>query len=111
VTADPFGVYFTDSNHGWIVGGTPGSQEAVVLRTTDGGSTWSRGAGQETGAPPGTVLRSVCVDTFRSGNGDGWAVENINVDDTLGNAVFAHWHGGGWTAVTINPPLAGGLAL
>lgn len=112
VTADLFGVFFTDSNHGWIVGGTPGGQEAVILTTTDGGNNWSGGAGQVTGAPAGTVLRSVFIDSFGtgSGNGDGWAVGNTNVDDRLGNAVFAHWDGGGWTAVTISPGLAGGIA-
>lgn len=113
VTADLFGVFFTDSNHGWIVGGTPSGQEAVILTTTDGGSNWSGGAGQVTGAPSGTVLRSVFIDTFGtgSGNGDGWAVGNTDAVDALGNAVFAHWDGGAWTAVAVSPSLASGLAL
>lgn len=113
VTANLFGVYFTDSNHGWIVGGTAASQEAVILTTSDGGSTWSGGAGMVTGAPSGTVLRSVFIDTYGtgSGNGDGWAVGNTSNDDRLGNAVFAHWDGGSWGAITVSPPLQLGLAL
>lgn len=113
VTADLFGVYFTDSNHGWMVGGKVGSQEAVILTTSDGGTTWSGGAGQVTGAPAGTVLRSVFIDTYGtgSGNGDGWAVGNTMTVETAGNAVFAHWDGGTWGAVTVSPSLQTGLAL
>lgn len=31
------GVYFHDRNHGWVVG-----HDSVILRTTDGGSSWER---------------------------------------------------------------------
>jgi len=101
------GVFFTDSNHGWIVGAS-----ATVLSTTDGGQTWSGGIGQVIGAPATAVLRSVYVDQFGtgSGNGDGWAVG----DDGTGppaNALFAHWDGQIWTATAISPSIAPGLAV
>ena len=105
LVADLYAVYFTDSTHGWIVGGTSGGQEAVIMTTTDG-NTWVGGASQVTGATPGTVLRSVFIDTYGtvSGNGDGWAVG----DDNNGNAVFAHWDGGNFLATTISPALKAG---
>src|SRR5208337_4760493 len=52
VTAPLYSVYFKDSTHGWIVGGSAG-QPAVVMTTTDGGTTWSGGPNQVTGAPTG----------------------------------------------------------
>jgi len=100
-----YGVYFKDSTHGVIVGA-----QATVAITTDGAS-WSGGASQVT--PNTANLRSVYIDTFGtgSGNGDGWAVG----DDGSGsppNVLFAHWNGGGWTNTplgTPNPPIEGGL--
>ena len=47
-----YGVYFTDSNHGWIVGA-----QGTILATTDGGNTWSGGAGQVNMGP--TLLRQL----------------------------------------------------
>ena len=99
---DLYGVYFKDSTHGFIVGA-----QATVAITTDG-VNWAGGASQVT--PNTAVLRSVFIDTFGtgSGNGDGWAVG----DDGTGppaNVVFAHWNGGGWTNIPLgdpNPPLA-----
>jgi photosystem II stability/assembly factor-like uncharacterized protein len=98
-TQNLYGTYWKDSDHGWIVGDT-----ATIVSTTDGGNTWSGGANQVIGAPAGTILRSVSIDTYGtgSGNGDGWAVGY----DAAGNPVFAHWDGAGWTSVVINPPLA-----
>ena len=104
-TQDLFGVYFKDSNHGWIVGDL-----ATIVTTTDGGTTWSGGTGQVTGDPGTAILRSVSVDTYGvgSGNGDGWAVG----ETVAGNALFAHWDGGSWTATALSPSLgAGGLQL
>jgi hypothetical protein len=107
VTADLYGVYFKDSNTGWIVGGTSGGQEAVILSTTDGGNTWSGGPGQVISAPSGTVLKSVFIDSYGtgSGNGDGWAVGQ----DGSGNAVFAHWNGQSWAPVSVDPSLRGSV--
>jgi photosystem II stability/assembly factor-like uncharacterized protein len=100
-----YGVYFKDSNHGWIVG-----DHATIVTTDNGGASWSGGANQVNGAPTTTVLRSVFVDTLGtgSGNGDGWAVG----DDGSGsppNPVFALFNGAGWTAIPIAPPLAGNV--
>jgi photosystem II stability/assembly factor-like uncharacterized protein len=93
-----YGIYFKDSSHGWIIG-----DSATIVTTSDGGTTWSGGTGQVTGAPGTTVLRSVRVDTFGtgSGNGDGWAVG----DDGAGNLIFAHWDGASWTNTPLSPPI------
>lgn len=100
-----YGVYFTDSNHGWIVGDL-----GTILTTSDGGTSWSGGAGQVVGGPASTVLRSVFVDQFGtgSGNGDGWAVGDNGIGP---NALFAHWDGASWTNTAISPSLAAGLAV
>ena len=106
VTAPLYSVYFKDSTHGWIVGGST-SQPAVVLTTTDGGITWSGGPNQVTGAPAsGLVLYSVFVDTFGTGagNGDGWAVGQ----DGSGNFVMVHYDGASWTVVPTSPALVAG---
>jgi photosystem II stability/assembly factor-like uncharacterized protein len=90
-----YGVYFTDSNHGWIVG-----DHATILTTADGGNTWSGGEYQLTFGTS-TIFRSVFVDTYGvgSGNGDGWTVG----DDGSGNAVFGHWDGLIWQNWPLNP--------
>jgi len=106
VVSDLFGVYFRDANHGWIVG-----DDATILTTVDGGATWSGGNNQVTGAPATTILRSVFVDIYGvgSGNGDGWAVGD---DGVAPSAIFAHWDGATWTNIPLAPPLGGtGLAL
>ena len=106
-TPNLYGVFFTDSNHGWIVG-----SQGTVLTTTNGGQGWSGGENQVIGAPPGSVLRSVFVDQQNtgSGNGDGWAVGGTNETGTA-DALLAHWDGQIWTATSISPPLASGLGL
>jgi photosystem II stability/assembly factor-like uncharacterized protein len=103
-TQNLYSVYFKDSNHGWIVG-----DGATIVSTTDGGNSWSGGPGQVIGTPAGTVLRSVFIDTYGtgSGNGDGWAVGY----DGAGNSVFAHWDGASWTSIPVAPALAPGLGL
>jgi len=106
-TPNLYGVFFVDSNHGWIVGG-----HGTILTTTDGGLFWSGSEEQVVGAPPTAVLRSVFIDKENTGpgNGDGWAVGGTNETGTA-NAIFAHWDGQAWTATTISPPLEQGLAL
>ena len=106
LTPNLYGVFFIDSNHGWIVGA-----QGTILATTDGGVSWSGGEGQVAGAPT-AALRSVYVDQYGvgSGNGDGWAVGGAS-ETGSSNAVFAHWDGEFWTATTISPPIAPGLAL
>ena len=93
---DLYNVFFKDSNHGWIVGA-----QNTILTTTDGGSTWSGGTGQVATVPAATILRSVFVDTYGvgSGNGDGWVVG----DDGSGNTVMAHWNGGSWDQASLSP--------
>lgn len=94
---DLYDVYFKDSQHGWIVGAS-----GTVLTTSDGGATWSGGTGQVAGAPAATILRSVSIDIYGvgAGNGDGWAVG----DDGAGNLIMAHWDGASWAVVPLAPP-------
>jgi len=105
-TPNLYGVFFTDANHGWIVGA-----QGTILITTNGGQGWSGGLGQVVGAPT-SALRSVYIDNPSTGpgNGDGWAVGAASESGTA-NAVFAHWDGQIWTATTISPPIAAGLGL
>jgi photosystem II stability/assembly factor-like uncharacterized protein len=103
-TQNLYGVYFTDSNHGFIVG-----SGATIVQTTDGGASWGGGPNAVTSSPPlpaTTNLRSVFINTFGvgSGNGDGWAVGDDGASPA--NAVFAHWNGAGWTNWPLIPPLA-----
>ena len=108
-TPNLYSVFFTDSNHGWIVG----AQGTILATTND--ATWSGGRFQVVGAP-NAALRSVYVDksTTGPGNGDGWAVGGAS-ETGSSNVVFAHWDGQSWTATTISPPIpapgSGGLAL
>ncbi len=37
-----YSAFFTDSLKGWILGSTSSENEAVILRTADGGSTWEK---------------------------------------------------------------------
>jgi photosystem II stability/assembly factor-like uncharacterized protein len=99
-TQNLYGVYFTDSSHGWVVGA-----KGTILTTTDGGNSWSGGAGQVVGGTPATTLRSVSVDMFGTGagNGDGWAVGGTT-EDQFAYTVMAHWDGLSWTSTTISPP-------
>ncbi len=102
------GVYFIDSNHGWIVG-----SGSTIVQTTDGGNTWSGGTGQVTdccGSVSTTAnLTSVFVDTFGtgSGNGDGWVVGDDQTGPP-GNVVFAHWDGVSWDYTPLVPPILAG---
>ena len=113
-TANLHGIYFTDSNHGWIVG-----SGSTIVQTTDGGNTWSGGTGQVTGCCGSTSsvanLTSVYVDTFGtgSGNGDGWVVGDDQTYGSTtpypaGNVVFAHWDGVSWDYTPIVPPILAG---
>jgi len=105
VAQNLYSVYFTDSNHGWIVG-----DSATIVSTIDGGTSWSGGTGQVTGDPGTAILRSVSVDTYGvgAGNGDGWAVG----ETAAASLIMAHWDGASWTNTPLAPPLgAAGLAL
>ncbi|MGG6311131.1 WD40/YVTN/BNR-like repeat-containing protein [Paenibacillus macerans] len=41
-------IFFIDLNHGWIVRNSAGSGDTIVLRTTDGGTTWKVASFPET---------------------------------------------------------------
>lgn len=60
VTADLTAIRFSDATHGWIVG-----QDAVVLKTTDGGASWTRSI-------DGRAILALIVKTYsvRSEAGD-----------------------------------------
>jgi photosystem II stability/assembly factor-like uncharacterized protein len=98
-------VFFTDSQHGWIVG-----DQGAIFFTSDGGNTWSGGPYAVTGAPLNTKLTSVFIDSPSggAGSGDGWAV---GLDTGNLNAVFAHWNGGIWETISPAGVLPAGLGL
>jgi len=96
-----YSVFFADPDHGWIVGA-----KGTIISTRNGGKSWTGGEGQVVGVPDAT-LRSVYVDNANSGsgNGDGWAVGGSGDISLTSRAVFAHWDGETWTAITISPPV------
>jgi photosystem II stability/assembly factor-like uncharacterized protein len=63
---------FTDSQTGWIVGGSRDGTKGVLLKTTDGGATWT-----EIELPAeaqGTVLRSITLHSDPSAGDAAWIV-------------------------------------
>ena len=104
-----YGIYFSDSNHGWIVG-----SHNTIITTTNNGGVWSIGSAAL--APPTAVWRSVHVDTFSTspGSGDGWAVGYNGTGtfgNSTGNALTAWWNGATWTNLPIPLAVAPGLGL
>jgi len=89
VMKDLFGVDFVDSTHGWAVGGNTGSGGAVVLKTTDGGTTWTSIAGLPL---PGTV-KPLSVDFVDRSLG--W----IGCSD--GSVYKSTDHGNTWVKLTV----------
>ena len=104
-----YGIYFSDSNHGWIVG-----SHNTIITTTNNGGVWAIGSAAL--APPTAVWRSVHVDTYgtTSGSGDGWAVGYNGTgpfSNSTGNALTAWWNGGTWTQLPIPLTVGSGLGL
>ena len=106
-TVNLYGVYFANSNDGWIVG-----SQNTIITTTNGGGTWVVGSAANAANPSNTVWTSVHVDTFGtgSGNGDGWAV-GYDTTTSPPNEVTAWFNGGGWTAINMPSAVSGGLGL
>ena len=115
-TVNLYGVYFANSNDGWIVG-----SENTIITTIDGGANWVLGSAAN--APSTATWTSVHVDTYgtTAGSGDGWAV-GCNVALTTppsapyaptcsGNEVTAWWNGGGWMNLNLPESVAPGLGL
>ena len=110
-TQNLYGIYFTNSKNGWIVG-----SGSTIITTTDG-VNWV--VGSAANAASTVSWTSVHVDTFGTpaGSGDGWAVGCsvalvLTANPTCaGNEVTAWWNGGGWTAMNLPTPVASGLGL
>lgn len=109
------GIYFTDSNHGWIVG-----SGNTIISTINNGLNWV--VGSASNAPAAATWTSVHVDTYgnTAGSGDGWAVgcsvlvtlSTVNSPPTCsGNEVTAWFSGAGWTNMNLPTPVATGLGL
>jgi len=109
------GIYFTDSNHGWIVG-----SGNTIITTTNNGLNWV--VGSASNAPAAAEWTSVHVDTYgtTAGSGDGWAVgcsvvltaaTTTTPRTCSGNEVTAWWDGAGWTSMNLPTPVASGLGL
>jgi len=103
-----YGVYFANSNDGWIVGA-----DNTIITTTDGGVIWDVGSAANVANPLTTVWRSVHVDTFgtTTGSGDGWAVGYDTGSTPPNNEVTAWFNGGGWMGVNLPESVAPGLGL
>ena len=101
------GIYFSDSNHGWIVG-----SNNTIISTTNNGGVWTIGGAAGFSTPKNIIWRSVHVDTYgtSAGSGDGWAVGYDNSTGP-GNALTAWFNGATWTNVAIPLPVAPGLGL
>lgn len=88
------GVFFLDSEHGWIVAGSPASglNGEVLYGTTDGGKTWNR-IGDLPAAPMGWVYGVGNYRVTFSSAEHGWYLGN--------NEIFATVDGGrSWSQVT-----------
>lgn len=105
-----YGIYFSDSNHGWIVG-----SNNTIISTINNGGVWTIGGASGFSSPKNIIWRSVHVDTYgsSSGSGDGWAVgfDNSTGTDEMGNAITAWFDGATWTNEAIPLPVAPGLGL
>lgn len=104
-----YGIYFSDSNHGWIVG-----SRNTIISTINNGGVWT--IGSASGAPSTAVWRSVHIDTYgtSSGSGDGWAVGYNGTgtfSNSTGNALTAWFDGGSWQLWQIPGPVTSGLGL
>ena len=99
---------FIDAQHGWMLqgrGAGAGSEDAAVLRTSDGGATWTEAAVTGSNSADGGTLSWSCI---KSGISfvtplDGWVV-----GDCAGGAPYLYAsHDGGttWTRVSL-PSLA-----
>ena len=106
-------VRFIDAQHGWIVGGrfTPlaGQTTGVLLRTRDGGQTWT--------TDDGLLLPALRQIGFFSA-ADGWAVgepsalfpAGVFTTDNGGRSWTPLPGDGGWLAGDFVDPLTGALA-
>lgn len=90
-----WGVYFVDSNTGWVVGGNPDTGDGRVYYTSDGGTTWTR---QYTTLPgelmfkdihgaSATALWAVDRGSISKFDGSTW-VEEFYDPNTLGTIYF-----------------------
>jgi len=104
-----YGIYFSDQNHGWIVG-----SDNTIITTTNNGGLWAIGSAAD--APSTAVWRSVHVDTYgtSAGSGNGWAVGYNGTGvyhNSTGNALTAWFDGATWTNLAIPMSVAPGLGL
>ena len=85
-------VHFTDSSNGWAVGNVA-PFNAIILRTTDGGTTWDLTPTNELGLPASSTLSSVHFANSKDGlavgsnpqGGDGIALHTTDGGDTWTN--------------------------
>ena len=112
LTANLYGIYFSDSNHGWIVGA-----DNTIITTINNGGLWA--VGSAANGPSTATWTSIHVDSYgtTAGSGDGWAVGcSVALTTTIpstcsGNALTAWWDGASWTNLAIPISVASGLGL
>ena len=90
-----YGTSFVDANHGWVVGGNYWQQTGSVVRTVDGGGSWS---------PVATISEGVNFwDVFFVDTMWGWICGSPWPGTDPGKVYRSTDGGGSWTRVTIVP--------
>ncbi|MEO0079105.1 MAG: YCF48-related protein [candidate division WOR-3 bacterium] len=96
---DFYDVYFADTLHGWVCGGSDRTLRGVILHTTDGGQTWTEqpipsGAGflramRFTSPACGWVCGRNGTILHTTNGGQTWINQNSGIDTTLFDIDFA----------------------
>lgn len=96
---DFFDIKFIDSLHGWVVGGNDRNNQAVIMKTNDGGFTWQNvsipyqarylRALKFVGSTHGWAVGRNGTILHTSNGGNTWVIQQSNVDTTLFDVDFA----------------------
>ncbi len=96
-----FGLFFTDANHGYCVGGDPNANTSVILKTNDAGTTWTA-----TNNPDPTANYLLDVEFIDANTG--YAIGG-NVQNNTGTILKTTNAGLTWIKQTTNPSITSRL--
>ncbi len=112
------GVAFVDRDTGWVVGGSPFGFGTAILRTTDGGATWTSQLANVSGVPrggngvpAGFGFFDVTFTSARHGVVVGAANQGVAIFAPPPLIVVTDDAGEHWRAVTITPIPRAGILL
>lgn len=101
---DFYDIKFTDSLHGWVVGGNDRTMSAVIMKTQDGGLTWQTitipnqakylRALKFVGSNHAWAVGRNGTILHTSNGGNVWSIQSSNVDTTLFDIDFADTQNG-----------------